>query len=261
LDGPGTRIQLCGPFVVRVAGERVEDRLRGQQKVLFAYLAANRARTCSRDELVAALWPGAAPPSAATAFNAILSKLRRALGDGTVDGRSRLRLVLPPDALVDVESAGEALHRATAAVAQQRWTDAWGPAHVAIHTANRGFLPGCELPWVHERRSALDELLLTALECLARAALGIGECELPTAERAARRLVREAPFRETGRILLMEALAAQGNVAEALRVYDDLRGLLRDELGVAPGAAAQRAHEWLLHGGSAPRTAPASATG
>ena len=30
---------------------------------------------------------------------------------------------------------------------------------------------------------------------------------------------------------LMEALAAAGNVAEALRVYDDLRVLLRDELG------------------------------
>ena len=34
----------------------------------------------------------------------------------------------------------------------------------------------------------------------------------------------------------MEALAAQGNTAEALRVYDDLRCRLRDELGTAPGA-------------------------
>ena len=35
----------------------------------------------------------------------------------------------------------------------------------------------------------------------------------------------------------MELLAARGNVAEALRVYDQLRVLLRDELGATPGAA------------------------
>ena len=39
----------------------------------------------------------------------------------------------------------------------------------------------------------------------------------------------------------MEALAARGNLAEALRVYDQLRVLLRDELGATPGAADHRA--------------------
>jgi hypothetical protein len=32
----------------------------------------------------------------------------------------------------------------------------------------------------------------------------------------------------------METLVAQGDAAEALRVYEGLRGLLRDELGAAP---------------------------
>ena len=44
----------------------------------------------------------------------------------------------------------------------------------------------------------------------------------------------------------MEALAAQGNTAEALRVYDDLRCRLRDELGTAPGAELQELHQLLL---------------
>jgi DNA-binding SARP family transcriptional activator len=44
----------------------------------------------------------------------------------------------------------------------------------------------------------------------------------------------------------MEALEAQGEEAEALRVYDGLRVLLRDELGTAPSAALQAVHRRLL---------------
>jgi DNA-binding SARP family transcriptional activator len=49
-----------------------------------------------------------------------------------------------------------------------------------------------------------------------------------------RRLIELAPYRETGYRILMEALEQRTNNAEALLVYDRLRVLLRDELGVAP---------------------------
>ena len=55
-----------------------------------------------------------------------------------------------------------------------------------------------------------------------------------------------SPFREAGYGLLMEALAAQGNTAEALQVYDALRCRLRDELGTAPSAELQALHQRLL---------------
>jgi DNA-binding SARP family transcriptional activator len=44
----------------------------------------------------------------------------------------------------------------------------------------------------------------------------------------------------------MQALAAEGNPAEALQAYDRLRMLLREELGVAPSAATQELHRALL---------------
>jgi DNA-binding SARP family transcriptional activator len=44
----------------------------------------------------------------------------------------------------------------------------------------------------------------------------------------------------------MEALEARGEIAEALLVYDRLRRLLRDELGVAPGTEVQAVLERLL---------------
>jgi DNA-binding SARP family transcriptional activator len=44
----------------------------------------------------------------------------------------------------------------------------------------------------------------------------------------------------------MEALAAQSNTAEALRVYEQLRELLAAELGIAPSAATRELHARLL---------------
>jgi len=46
----------------------------------------------------------------------------------------------------------------------------------------------------------------------------------------------------------MRALASQGNVAEALRVYTNLCTNLRDELGVSPCAATRAVHDQLLAG-------------
>src|SRR5688500_2658347 len=46
----------------------------------------------------------------------------------------------------------------------------------------------------------------------------------------------------------MEVHEAAGNPAEALRAFEELRMLLRDELGTAPGAAAIAVHERVLRG-------------
>jgi hypothetical protein len=84
---------------------------------------------------------------------------------------------------------------------------------------------------------------------IAQAGIGLGGSELAGAERSARALIRSAPFRESGHLHLMQALAASGNTAEALRTYEELRRLLADELGAAPGAEAQTLHRKLLVGG------------
>src|SRR3954464_11299971 len=44
----------------------------------------------------------------------------------------------------------------------------------------------------------------------------------------------------------MEVLRAGGNVAEALRAYEDLRTVLREELGTPPSARVMALHERLL---------------
>jgi len=83
------------------------------------------------------------------------------------------------------------------------------------------------------------------LECLAAASLGLSGPALAQAEERARILTTLAPYRETGHVILIEALERRGNIAEALRAYERLRVLLREELGIAP-APLQAVHQRLL---------------
>jgi DNA-binding SARP family transcriptional activator len=50
----------------------------------------------------------------------------------------------------------------------------------------------------------------------------------------------------------MDALSAEGNVGEAMRVYDRARTTLQHELGITPGRAIQQAHARLLGMPAAP---------
>lgn len=248
-----TRIHLCGRLTARVAGRRVEEALPGRQgRLLFAYLVLNRRRPLSRGELLDALWPEDAPAAAESALAALLAKLRRALGAQAIAGRHDIRLSLPEDAWVDVEAAADGLHRAESAVAQGDWVRAWGPARVALHIAERVFLPGHEAPWITAERHRLADVLLRTHECVAAGGLGLGGPELAAAERSAHRLIELAPLRESGYRHLMRVLVAHDNVGEALLVYERVRRRLREELGIAPGTATQALHQSLLQGGRTP---------
>jgi DNA-binding SARP family transcriptional activator/tetratricopeptide (TPR) repeat protein len=244
-----TRIQLCGRLKADVEGRHVTPALRGRQgRVLLAYLVLNRGRPVSRDELIAALWPQRPPADPSAALRTQLSRLRSALGTGALAGRDTVELHLPEATWVDVEAAETAIQAAEAALASSDWKQAWAHANVALNISSRPFLAGFDAPWVEEVRRELAELQIRARESIARAGIGLGGSELAGAERSARELVRTAPFRESGYVLLMRALVASGNTAEALRAYERLRLVLGEELGTAPGAEIQALHRRLLTG-------------
>ena len=217
-----------------------------QGRLLFVYLVLCRAHPVSRDQLAAAIWPEQAPAKADSNLRVIVSRLRAALGAEALTGRSELRLVLPADAWVDMEAAASKIHEAEAAVHAGDWRRAVPAAGIAYIVSGRGFMPGEDAPWVVEQRRWLEDVHLRALECDAAASLGIGGSEVAAAERDAHRLIRLAPFRESGYRLLMEALARRNNHAEALIAYEQLRLVLRDELGTTPSPATQALHQRLL---------------
>ncbi len=243
-----TRIQLCGLLSVEIDGRQLAPALRGRQvPLVLAYLALNRARELGRDELGDALWPRQAPQSQDASLRTLLSRLRSALGADVVLGRERLRLALPEPVWIDFEAAITGIERAREALAMKDARAAWALAQVPFNISGRGLLPGTQAEWLEPRRRELDGLRLEALELIGRAGLMLGGTQLASVQRAARALIEASPYRESGYVLLMQALALEGNVAEALQAFERLRTLLRDELGTAPSPESIAAHERLLH--------------
>lgn len=243
------RVQLCGHFVVRIDGERVEDRMPGRQgRRLFAFLAARPHRTATRDELIEAMWRDDLPSAPDMALSALMSKLRRLLGPGSLEGRSEIRLDLTRQAFVDLQAARHAVHDAESLTTAGRWWDAYPGAVIAGAIARREFMRGEDAPWISEVRQEMADVCVRAIDCNVRICLAVEGPELPTAARLARELIARAPFRESGYCLLMRALERHGDVAEAIRVYGSLRTRLGEELGAAPSAQARALHERLLRG-------------
>jgi SARP family transcriptional regulator, regulator of embCAB operon len=244
MTATAARIQMCGRLTVEVDGVRREQALPGPQGALvFAFLVAHRDQPTTRDAVCAELWPRDEAGHEA-ALNALVSRVRRVAPCQASAGT--LRLELPAGTWVDLEAARDAIHRAESAIAQHQWERAWSASQTSLFVGRRGFVLGGEGAWADVTRRELELLHQRSLEAYARAALGLGNAELATAETAARELVRIAPLRESAHRLLMDALAAGGNPAEALQVYDALRVSLSDELGVSPAAETRDLYARLL---------------
>ena len=242
------RISLCGRLEVQRRGESLTQPLPGRQgRTLFAYLALNRSRDVTRDELEVVAWPTDPPASPRAGLSTLLARLRRVLGEDTLSaGGPEIRLELPGGAWIDVEESGR-----LAAAARQAWHDrdyrtAIEDSQQALALTDGPLLPDVDGAWIEERRRELDELRLTSLELVADAGLALGGADVAVAERAAAALVRKSPYRESGYGLLMCCHAAKGDTAEALRVYEGLRTLLRDELGTVPSPELIALHDGLL---------------
>ncbi len=244
-----TEIHLLGTLRATIGGRRVDQRLPGRKgRLLFAYMALNRARTFSRSELIDVLWAGAQPVSPDNALSTTLSRLRQAVGAELVQGRSELSLQLPADAWVDAEAAAESVADARQALHDGEPASALDAANATLGLLGGALLAEFSDDWIEERRRGLDALRVDALEIAARAGLVLGPPERDGARRAADRLVALEPWRETGYALLMQAHAEAGDVAEGLRVFERLRVLLRDELGTSPSAMVLELHRRLLTG-------------
>jgi SARP family transcriptional regulator, regulator of embCAB operon len=205
-------------------------------------------RAVSRDELAEELWLSAVPPSWERSLSALISKLRALLAsipDVALTGSfGHYQLLLPADVWIDVEAASEAIDRAESALRGDNPQEAWGWAQAAYQISRRSFLMGEEGPWVTLKRSELREVLVRAHECLSEPSIWHSEPEY--AVKHAKEAVAIEPFRETSYQLLMQAHAAVGNRAEALRVYERCRRLLSEELGVLPSPQTEAVYLDIL---------------
>lgn len=252
-----------GRVALEADGLAVQDaRLPGRQgRLLFAYLMVERGRPVPRDELAAALWGEAPPATWEKALTVLVSKLRSLLTEAGLDAPRALtaafgcyRLELPEGTWIDVVAAADAADEAERALEASDPAEAKTAALLAESLTRRTFLPGDNCVWVEDKRRELAGTRSRVVTALADACLrtGAGGEAVSWAQQA----IRLEPFRETGYRLLMEAHAADGNRAEALRVYERCRRLLADELGAYPSPETESVYQRLLQAPPAPKRPP-----
>jgi DNA-binding SARP family transcriptional activator len=248
------RVYLCGRVTIERRERVLSDAaLAGPQgRLLFAFLGTRRTQPMSKTEVIEAVWGRRTPPSADTAINALISKLRAALrrvgvlpphGVATDVGTYQF---LVPGAWIDIEHARTAIDRAEGALRHNALCEAWSDANVAAAIARRSFLPDEEHPWVTDQRAIMGRVLRRALLALADVSTRNGQHDLGI-QYAADALAAE-PFDERACQALMRAHAAAGNRAEALRVYATCRKLFRDELGAEPSEQTASVFLGILRG-------------
>ncbi len=230
-------------------------------RALLTVLALRPGRTVPAGVLVDEVWDGDPPADATGALQALIGRLRRALGHRAVESvAGGYRLAAPPDA-VDlhrferlVGEGSRALENGDAADALAVLREAlalWSGPALADLPDRTAAASRWEARRLDARRAALGALLALGRpgEALPELA-GLGDAH---------------PLDEPLQVLRIRALRDAGRPAEALAAYEQVRTLLDDRLGTAPGPALRALHTELLHPvpatGVAPTPGTAPATG
>ncbi len=204
-------------------------------------------RTVSAERLAEDLWSGDPPEGAIHSLRVYVSRLRQALGaagQAVVTRPSAYELQVDPatvDALRFEElvargrDEAKAGNQSGAAAALREALALWrGPALADVSDA----------PFARAQASRLEEARLCALEDRIDADLACGRHGEVTAELEA--LTGEHPFRERLWSQRMVALYRSGRQADALRVYQELRSTLQEQLGLEPSSAVQQVEGAVL---------------
>jgi SARP family transcriptional regulator, regulator of embCAB operon len=240
------RIFICGRLAVAGPALIREATLPGRQgRRLWAYLVLNRRRPVARDELAEAIWGDDVPDGWDSVVSGVVSRLRTILAPVapasglSIEGKPGCYILrLPAATFVDYERARSAIHGSDVASRRSELAHALSEARVAMEIAARGFLAGEEGPWIQRERRLLTDIQVRAFERTVEAEIERDNPDL--AEQEARLLIRLDPLRESGYRLLMRALDAGGNQAEAVRIMTDCREMLRDQVGTAPSRETER---------------------
>ncbi|MFF2132990.1 BTAD domain-containing putative transcriptional regulator [Streptomyces olivochromogenes] len=224
-DDQGAPVALGGPRV----------------RALLTALARRTDRTTTPQTLIDEVWADDPPLDAPAALQALVGRLRRAIGKDAVAseaGGYRLRATKDDvDLFVferQVRDGKAALDRGDAPTAAHTLRDALALWH------------GQALADLPDRDAAtrLDALRLEATRTRIGADLRLGRA--PDVVPELKELTTAHPYDEALHALLIRALRDAGRGADALAAYEGVRRALQEGLGADPGRELQRLHAELL---------------
>ena len=268
---PPLRIDVLGPLAVRRGPAAVEV-TSAMQRSLLGLLAVQPGQPVGAEEIIDLLWPDDPPRTCRQLVHTYVAQLRQLLEPEHGSGRSAgvlrrvangYRLDLPPEQSDLVQftrlarQAGEAWDAGANEAAMQLHREAWsrwrGPVLAGSDARLREHPAAIRA--AHERITAVqqwtDAVLITA-----RYEEVLGPLRVLTAEE---------PLHEGLAARLMLVLCGTGQQAAALALFESVKALLDEHLGVSPGPQLRTAHLRVLRSELPPaaRTesrAPATAT-
>ena len=226
-------IELCGEVRLEVDGRRRERELPGRLgRVLLGYLALNRRRAVTRDELIEALWPQGAPGGPRRdAEHAALRRCAACSAPSCLQGRA---------------SCGSRCPTTRGSTSSRRRADLErGRPEPALDVLERTLLPGFDAPWLDAAPARARGR--AARRAGAAGARGLDAGSPHRALAAARRIVALAPV---PRVRLRAADGRAGGAGQRGRGAADVTSAcarcIRDELGARRRAELRAAHQRLL---------------
>ena len=222
-----------------------------KERALLAVLACLRGQVASEERLVDALWANDPPRTARRTLQSYLSRLRRTLSTASADGGLQLEsrpggwtLQVGADSL-DLSRVEMLVSEARAASERRDHIGAALSLRAALaEWRGRPLEEFADHAWAVLEGSRLQELQQSLVEQRVEAELAcgrhadlIGELEVAC---------HAHPLRERLWGLRMTALYRAGRQAEALRVYQELRTLLAQELGIDPSPSVSRLEQQIL---------------
>ncbi|MGW5654873.1 BTAD domain-containing putative transcriptional regulator [Streptomyces humi] len=238
-------VRLLGPVEVWEGGRRVP--LGGSRPLaVLASLVVHLGEVVSTERLVDLVWDEEAPATAGALVATHVSAVRRALA--RVDAAEVIR-TRPPGYLTALAPAQVDARRfeelLAAGRAAGRTEEAAGLLAEALGLwRGREALEGLGQSFARIEAARLAELRLVAEEESFGLALELDRADAAIAPLLAH--VAAHPLRERPRGQLMTALFRTGRVSDALRVFQEGRAVLRDELGIDPGPELRAVHQAVL---------------
>ncbi|WP_329322445.1 MULTISPECIES: BTAD domain-containing putative transcriptional regulator [unclassified Streptomyces] len=220
-------------------------------RALLTALARRPDRTTSPETLIDEVWADDPPLDAPAALQALVGRLRRALGrDAVVSEPGGYRLRATSDD-IDLFVFERLVREGTAALGH-------GDAPTAARSLREALAlwRGPALADLPDRGAAtrVEALRLEATRTRIEADLRLGRA--PDLVPELRELTADHPYDEALRALLLRALRDAGRGADALAAYEEVRRALLDGLGTDPGPELRSLHAELLGRESGPTPIP-----
>ena len=219
---------------------------------IFCYIATSPHRRVSKDVLIEAFWPNEDIDAVEKNFHPTISHIRKALNSRQAfkqnfivfrDGAYQLN----PELSYSIDT--EAFERliADAEIAKrEKDAERLRTSLEAAYAIYRGeFMATVYDDWAEERRQFYTEQFGRVLTALAK--LAVSEKRWQSAQKYANQLLKADPFREDIHRLVMKILAAQSKPAAVKKHFEDLRDLLKADLGIEPSPETRKLFQELMN--------------